>query len=293
MLWIFLTAAAAPLQVARNALQRGLVGDAGPWGATLVRFLFGLPFSVAIFAVVALLTPGAEPHASGRFWLAVAVGAFGQVIQTALLLLAMRRSGFAVATFMQQTNLPLSALFGWLVFADVMAPGAWAGLAAATAGLCILSWPKGGFQSGGLLGSVLGVASGAAMAVVLNAYRQAGLALEPDHPIYAGTAAVCIAQALQSLGLTLILAVTKPAALKAVAVSWRESLGAGFCGAAASACWFSALAIAPAGQVRAVGVVELPIAAAAGRRLFKERLSLRQIVGGVATGLGVVTTALA
>ena len=32
MLWILLTAAAAPLQVARNALQRGLVGDAGPWG---------------------------------------------------------------------------------------------------------------------------------------------------------------------------------------------------------------------------------------------------------------------
>jgi drug/metabolite transporter (DMT)-like permease len=293
MLWVLLTAAAAPLQVARNALQRGLVGDAGPWGATLVRFLFGLPFSVAIFAVVALLTPGAAPDASPRFWLAVSVGAFGQVIQTALLLLAMRRSGFAVATFMQQTNLPLSALFGSLVFADAITPGAWAGLAAATAGLCVLSWPKGGFQSGALTGSLLGVASGAAMAVVLNAYRQAGLALEPMHPIYAGTAAVCVAQALQSFGLTLILAVTHPAALRAVATSWRESLGAGFCGAAASACWFSALAIAPAGQVRAVGVVELPIAAAAGRRLFKEKLSLRQIVGGVATGLGVVTTALA
>ncbi|HEX2561422.1 DMT family transporter [Phenylobacterium sp.] len=293
MLWVLLTAAAAPLQVARNALQRGLVGDAGPWGATLVRFLFGLPFSVVIFAVVALLTPSAEPQASARFWAAVAIGAFGQVIQTALLLVAMRRSGFAVATFMQQTNLPLSALFGWLVFADVMAPGAWIGLAAATVGLCVLSWPKGGFQSGALLGSALGVASGAAMAVVLNAYRQAGLALEPEHPIYAGTAAVCVAQALQSVGLTLILALTKPAALRAVATSWRESLGAGFCGAAASACWFSALAIAPAGQVRAVGVVELPIAAAAGRRLFKEKLNLRQIVGGVATGLGVVTTALA
>jgi drug/metabolite transporter (DMT)-like permease len=293
MLWIVLTAAAAPLQVARNALQRGLVGDAGPWGATLVRFLFGLPFSVAIFAVVALLTPDAAPSASARFWVAVAIGAFGQVIQTALLLLAMRRSGFAVATFMQQTNLPLSALFGWLVFSDAMTAGAWAGLSAATVGLCILSWPKGGFQSGALLGSALGVASGAAMAVVLNAYRQAGLALEPHHPVYAGTAAVCIAQALQSAGLTLVLALTRPAALKAVAVSWRESLGAGFCGAAASACWFSALALAPAGQVRAVGVVELPIAAAAGRRLFKEKLSFRQIVGGVATGLGVMTTALA
>ena len=61
MLWIILTAAAAPLQVARNALQRGLVGDAGPWGATLVRFLFGLPFSLALFAVVAVMTPHAAP----------------------------------------------------------------------------------------------------------------------------------------------------------------------------------------------------------------------------------------
>jgi len=292
VLWILLTAAAAPLQVARNALQRGLVGDAGPWGATLVRFLFGLPFSIAIFAVVAAATPDAAPSASPRFWMAIAVGAFGQVIQTALLLLAMRRSGFAVATFMQLTNLPLSALFGWAVFADAMSPGAWAGLLAATVGLCILSWPKGGFRSGALIGSALGIASGAAMAVVLNAYRQAGLALEPAHPIYAGTAAVCVAQALQSAGLTLVLVLTRPAALKAVAAAWRESLGAGFCGAAASACWFSALALAPAGQVRAVGVIELPIAAAAGRRLFRERLSLRQAVGGLATGIGVVTTAL-
>ena len=62
MLWILMTAAAAPLQVARNALQRGLVGDAGPWGATLVRFLFGLPFSLAIFGAAALATPGASPH---------------------------------------------------------------------------------------------------------------------------------------------------------------------------------------------------------------------------------------
>ncbi|HEY9218795.1 MAG TPA: DMT family transporter [Phenylobacterium sp.] len=292
MLWIVLTAVAAPLQVARNALQRGLVGDAGPWGATLVRFLFGLPFSVAIFVVVALLTPDAAPHASGRFWIAVSVGAFGQVLQTALLLLAMRRSGFAVATFMQQTNLPLAALFGWFVFSDAMSPGAWAGLVAATVGLSILSWPREGFGQGAWIGSALGVGSGAAMAVVLNAYRQAGLALEPQHPIFAATAAVCVAQGLQSLGLTAILAVVKPSALRAVAVSWRESLGAGFCGSAASAFWFSALALAPAGQVRAVGVVELPIAAAAGRGLFKERLSLRQAVGGVATGLGVVMTAL-
>src|SRR5471030_2275374 len=115
MLWIFLTAAAAPLQVARNALQRGLVGDAGPWGATLVRFLFGLPFSLMIFGAVALAAPGAAPHLSARFAVAVILGALSQVAATAALLVAMRRSGFAVATVMQQSSLPLAAIFGWLL----------------------------------------------------------------------------------------------------------------------------------------------------------------------------------
>jgi drug/metabolite transporter (DMT)-like permease len=50
--------------------------------------------------------------------------------------------------------------------------------------------------------------------------------------------------------------------------------------------------MAPAGQVRAVGVIEGPVAAGAARRLFKERLSPLQILGGVATGVGVVMTAL-
>ena len=50
--------------------------------------------------------------------------------------------------------------------------------------------------------------------------------------------------------------------------------------------------LAPAGPVRAVGVIEAPIAAAVGRRLFREQPSLRQWVGGAFTTLGVVLTAL-
>jgi drug/metabolite transporter (DMT)-like permease len=50
--------------------------------------------------------------------------------------------------------------------------------------------------------------------------------------------------------------------------------------------------MAPAGPVRAVGVIEAPIAAAAGRRLFKEQLTLRQLLGGVLTAAGVAMTAL-
>ena len=292
MLWILITAAAAPLQVARNALQRGLVGDAGPWGATLVRFLFGLPFSLAIFATVAGLTPGAAPHPTAAYLAAVLVGALSQVGATAALLVAMRRSGFAVATVMQQSSLPLAAVFGWLILGDAIGAKAWAGIAITSVGLAILSWPARDQMRGAALGTVLGVASGAAFAVALNAYRQAGLLLEPHHPIYSATASVCLAQAIQTSLLVAALALWRPASLVAVIQSWRQSLGAGFFGAAASACWFAALALAPAGPVRAIGVIEAPIAAAAGRRLFKERLSLRQVLGGALAAMGVAATAL-
>jgi drug/metabolite transporter (DMT)-like permease len=292
MLWILLTAAAAPLQVARNALQRGLVGDAGPWGATLVRFLFGLPFSITLFVVVATLTPNAAPDPNLHFLVAVSAGAIAQVCATAALLMAMRASGFAVATFMQQSSLPLGALMGFFLFGDRMSAIQWVGLAATTVALLSLSWPSSRQATGKLPGALYGLASGVAFAVALNGYRQAGLALEPAHPIYSATAALSLAQALQSVVMVLILAILRPGALKAVGASWRVSLGAGFFGTAASACWFSALALAPAGQVRAVGVIEGPIAAAAARRLFKERLTARQWAGGLLAAAGVVMTAL-
>ena len=292
MLWIFLTAAAAPLQVARNALQRGLVGDAGPWGATLVRFLFGLPFSLLMFAVVWAVTPDAHPDPSLRFWLGVSAGACAQVAATGCLLLAMGRSGFAVATVMQQSSLPLGALMGLVVLGDQLSAPAWTGVALATVGLVVLSWPKRADVGGGLAGAALGLASGAAFAVALNGYRQAGLAFEPQHPIYAALAGVVVAQTLQTVLLGGALAVLQPKALRAVRASWKASLGAGFFGSAASACWFGALALAPAGPVRAVGVIETPIAAAVGRRLFRERLSLRQWIGGGLSTVGVLLTAL-
>jgi drug/metabolite transporter (DMT)-like permease len=291
VLWIVLTASAAPLQVARNALQRGLVGDAGPWGATLVRFLFGLPFSLAMFLGVAALTTGAAPDASLRFWLAVSAGAGAQLLATACLLMAMHRAGFGVATVMQQSSLPLAALLGWLR-GDVLPAHAWIGIVLASVGLGVLSWPKRDDLRGGAAGAALGLASGAAFAVALNGYRQASLALDATHPIYAAMAGVVVAQAMQSALLTLALALLRPQALRSVAGSWRASLGAGFFGSAASACWFAALALAPAGPVRAVGVIEAPIAAAVGRRLFRERLSLRQWLGGALTAAGVVLTVL-
>ncbi|WP_419254967.1 EamA/RhaT family transporter [Caulobacter sp. ErkDOM-YI] len=291
MIWIPITIGAAALQVARNAAQRSVMGGAGPWGATLVRFLFGLPFATVFAAIAWWATPGAQAHPTTWFWLACAAGAGLQIAATAALLTAMHRSTFALGTAMQQSGLPFALVWGALLFGDHVGIMAWIGGLVVTLGLAALSWPRGEvvLRRGAVLA---GLGSGAIFALSANCFRQASLAFDPGHPVASAFVTVMIVQAIQTVTLTSVLAVRNPAALAAVAAAWRQSLGAGFCGAAASCLWFTAMALSPVGPVRAVGVVEMPIAALAGRRLFSERLTRLQIVAGVVTALGVVMAAL-
>ena len=141
-------------------------------------------------------------------------------------------------------------------------------------------------------GALFGIVSGLMFGFSLNANRHAALSLEHTHHVFSATGTVTVTQAMQAAVLTAVLAVRHPAALEAVVKSWRSSLFAGFCGASASALWLFALTLAPAAQVRAVGVVEAPMAAAAGRRLFKERVSLFKLIAIAVVAAGVVLTAL-
>jgi drug/metabolite transporter (DMT)-like permease len=206
----------------------------------------------------------------------------------------MRRAGFAVATAVQQSSIPLAALLGLLVYGEQLSV---AGLDRRGPGQ---RRPAGGDLAARrdlpgerpVSGAVCALLSGLAFGFCLNAFRQAGHALEPAHPIFAAVVTLMTVQIVQTVAMTLFLAVGDRAALVAVARAWRPSLGAGFWGAAASAGWFIALALAPAGQVRAVGVVEAPIAAVAGRRLFAERLTAVQMIFGLIAAAGVAMAAL-
>ena len=291
MIWIPITIAAATLQVARNAAQRSVMGGAGPWGATLVRFLFGLPFATAFAIVALLLTRGAHPQPTLWFWLACCAGAAAQISATAAQLVAMHRSTFALGTAMQQSGLPFALIWGVLLFGDKVGPMTWAGGLVVTAGLAALTWPRGEIVM--RRGAVLaGLGSGALFAFSANWFRQASLAFDPGHHVVSAFVTVMVVQAIQTVVLTSFLAVRNPAALTAVVGVWRQSLGAGLCGAAASGLWFTAMALSPVGPVRAVGVIEAPIAAIAGRRLFAERLTPVQVIYGLIAAVGVAMAEL-
>lgn len=292
VLWIPATIAASIFQVGRNALQRGVMSSSGPWGATLVRFLFGLPFSLVFTAIALLFTQHPDLHWSSAFWLSAIAGAGSQIIATAALLAAMHRSGFAVGTALQQSSLPLAALLGLVVYHDRISAMAWLGVGITTIGLAVLSWPSPGQIRASLVGAAFGLASGLFFGFSLNAFRHAALALDTRQPVFAAIVSVAVVQAMQTAALSLFLAWRDPEALREVLRRWRPSLGAGLCGACASVGWFVALALSPAAPVRALGIIEAPIAALAGHRLFREALSIRQIIAGTAILVGVLLTTL-
>ncbi|MGH6993787.1 MAG: EamA/RhaT family transporter [Caulobacteraceae bacterium] len=290
MLWVPITIGAAALQVARNAVQRGLIEAAGPWGAALVRFLFGLPFAL-IFAIAAVLGFGTRLYDfSPRFFIACAIGGAAQVAAMAGILVSMRRSGFATATAFQQSSVPLSALFG-LAIGDGLDALRWVGIGLTTLGLAVLAWPRREIGEG-WSGAFLGLAAGAGFALSANAYRVAALALSPGHPFAAAPICLLVVQTMQSAALTAILAFAGRGSLLAIFRAWRTSLAAGLFGAAGSGLWFMAVGLFPVGPVRAVGVVDVPIAALAGHRLFSEWMGTRRALAAASTVVGVVLAAI-
>ncbi len=73
-LWIPIVIAAAGFQTVRNAAQRSLVSSAGTLPATLVRFIYGLPFAIGGLLAIATLTADPLPTPTSGFlaWVSVA-----------------------------------------------------------------------------------------------------------------------------------------------------------------------------------------------------------------------------
>lgn len=298
--WLPLSLVAGFLQIVRNAAQRGLSDQAGPWGATLVRFLFGLPFTIIFLALVSWFAPPVAPRFEAEILFILAIGASAQVCATAALIASMRAATFALGSMFQHMSLPLAALFGALFLDDHLGVWAWVGIGTATFGLLFASWPKGGFKAGLTAGpgafaaGLYGLLSGACFAVSANSFRASGMAIDPLAPFFSSSVTLVLAQAMQSVVLGAILYIVDRRALTALFGDIRSSFLAGFAGAAASACWFAALTLAPAALVRAVNaLVEAPAATLMGWIKFKETIDLRRGVGAALIVAGVMLSVLA
>jgi drug/metabolite transporter (DMT)-like permease len=297
-LWIPVTLWAAFAQTLRNAAQRRLASELGTLGATLVRFLYGLPFAAAWFALVLAWSASRAPVPGAGFLAWVVLGGLAQIAGTALLLRVMQERNFALGVAYSKTEVLQVALFGFVALGDRLSLAAAVAVACGAAGTLLLSLAGRERPLRALLegwtsrSALLGLGCGAGFALSAIGYRGAALALEGAPFAVAAAATLLAAQTLQTVSLGGWLLVRSPATVAGTLREWRGSLFAGFMGAAASAGWFTALALEPAANVRTLGLVELVFSAVVSLKVFRERLRPREIAGMLLLALGIVVVTL-
>jgi len=297
-LWVPVVLFAALAQTARNTAQRTLTAELGTLPATLVRFLYGLPFAGVWLAL--LYCWPAQPPALPRFRAAylgwIALGAFFQIAGTAFLLLAMAERNFAVAVTLSKTEVLQVALFASVFLHELPTPLALLAMVVATLGVLLLSLPP----RGQLLSlsawlsrpALYGLGCGASFAIASVGFRGGALALGAETPWLSGAWGVVIAQLLQSLGLGAWVALRSEKGLAPLWPAWRLSLVAGSMGAAASLAWFTAYAMQGAAEVRTLGMVEVVFSYLVSRRLLSESFTRPEKLGMALMLVGLVLISL-
>ena len=296
-LWIPVTLFAAFAQTIRNATQKNLTASLGTLGATLVRFVYGVPFALAWLALVHAVGGLALPAMNWAFAGWILLGAVSQIGGTALLLQVMHERNFTLGVAYSKTEVLQVAFFGFLLLGDPIGPAAVVAVVFGTVGVLLMSpldrkHPLGALVRGWTSRvALLGLACGTCFSFASVGYRGAALALDTDFPMAAAFGLV-VAQVSQSLLLGGWLAHRTPHIVRAVIRAWRASLLVGFMGAAASAAWFVAMAIEPIAHVRTLALVELLFAYLVSRRFFKDRLTRIEATGIIFLCIGLVVVTL-
>lgn len=292
-LWIPVTVWAAFAQTLRNAAQRSLTAELGTLGATLVRFLYGLPFAILWLLGVQAVGGYSLPAPNIAFAAWVFFGAVSQIIATALLLRVMAMRNFTLGVAYSKTEIIQVAIFGLIVLGDPVTVTTALAVGCGTLGVLLLSpadreRPFSTMLTGWTsMPAMLGLASGAFFAFSAVGYRGAALALGDTPFMMSAAFTLVAAQSLQTVVLGGWLLVRDPPVVMRVFAAWRRSLFAGFMGAAASAGWFTAMAIEPVAHVRTLGLIELLFSSILSRKIFRERLTRLEI-----TGMGLLTAGL-
>jgi drug/metabolite transporter (DMT)-like permease len=140
--------------------------------------------------------------------------------------------------------------------------------------------------------ALLGLASGTLFGLAAVGYRAGALALGDTPFVLAAAFGLVVAQTLQTVAMGAWMGYRQPAAIMPVFRAWRASLLAGGMGAAASAGWFTAMAIESVARVRTLALAELLFAGLVSLRYFDERLTPRELVGIALLGTGLLAVTL-
>jgi drug/metabolite transporter (DMT)-like permease len=296
--WIAITFTAALFQCWRTALQQKLRGELSVNAAGVVRYLYGVPVGALLVALYALGSGEPLPPMHGWAVLLCAIGGFGQILGTNLLIMAFGYRNFAVGTAYSKTEAVQSAVLAAVFLGEFLSPLSWLGIAVGVVGVLYLSLAGRGTSPGEMLRAIsqpaalCGIGAGFCFSVTAVFIKAANHSIPGEDLIYKALLILVVTNALQTLMQGAWLARTEPGALRAVVASWRTSAQVGALSAMGSACWFSAFALAPVALVRTVGQVEILFTLAFSRFYLREKAKRADIIGALVVVAGVMLVLL-
>ncbi len=292
--WIAFTLVAALFQCWRTALQQKLRGELSVNAAGLVRYLYGVPVGLALLVAYGAATGQAVPGMSAWVVLLCALGGFGQILGTNLLIMAFGYRNFAVGTAYAKTEAVQAAIIAVLLLGEHLSALSWLGVAVGVAGVLHLSVAGRGTRPAELLkgitqpAALCGIGAGFCFSLTGVLIRAATQEMPAGDLIHTALLLLVVTNTLQTLMQGGWLAWREPASVRAVLATWRSSAQVGALSALGSACWFSAFALAPVALVRAVGQVEILFTLAASRFFLREKAKPAEMVAALVVVAGVV-----
>ena len=293
-LWIPVTIAAAFLQNARSALQKHLRSRLDTVGATYVRFVYAVPFTLVWVATLLVVGGHPLPLPDSTFLVFAGIAGLSQILATLFLVALFSLRTFAAGTAYSKTETVQAAIIGLLILGDPLSVGALAGIVVSLVGVLVLSIARTTAGARELSGRAIpfGLASGALFALTAVSVRAASLSLGGDGFLMQAAFTLFVVTAWQTVIMTAWLFARRRQVLAEAFGSWRVSGLVGLTGMMASACWFTAMTIENAAYVRAMGQVELVFTFIASRVIFREHTSIAEFMGILAIVAGILVLVL-
>ncbi len=282
------------MQSFRTAAQKYLTADVSPLGATLVRYLFGLPFAALYLGWLISSRDHTLPTLNSAFLLYGFAAGFLQIIATILLIRLFALRNFAVGSCYIRTEVLITALFGVFLFSEAISFLGWWAIVICVAGLILITVAKNGSVSDLFDRSALyGLGAGIAFSFTSLFIRQASLSFGLSDAMFTAALTLFYMVFIQALMCLAMVLYSNASELRIVLVRWKPSLFVGVTSVIGSAGWFTAFTLERAAYVKTLGQVEFLVTLAISILYFKERPNRFEMIGMLLLVAGVVLLLLA
>jgi drug/metabolite transporter (DMT)-like permease len=284
--WVLWTLLAASMQAVRTAGQKQLAEVVSPLTATLVRYLFGLPFAWLYLGFLGQQRNWQFPDLNPTFLWSGLIAGIMQIIATILLIRLFGMRNFAVGTTFVRSEILLTALIGISFFTEQISPLGWVAMFTSVGGLVLISIAKqGGVVSLWNLSAAFGLGAGLAFALTSLFLRQGSLSLGADDAVLTAAMMLVYMVTLQTVMCLAMVTVQKREELTQLTTLLRPAIFVGITSVLGSAGWFTAMTLQSASYVKVVGQVEFLITLIISVFYFKEKPTQLELLG-----MGLIVT---